>query len=147
MEGENDFLSLFSMSLGDGFPNRSPLLLCLPQSRLNRMPFYCFIKSLIPCIILLFSKPNGWGKMPVFLFSPRIKFLCYCDSLRIFFICLYFSLLIISGLTYSFSYFSILIVVTLIPVSYQIIILHSEIKNYFEASVGLTKPCHVENIH
>ena len=109
-EGEDDFLSLFSMSLGDGrilFPNRSPLLLCPPQSILNGIPFYCFIKSLIPCNIQLFSKLNGWGKMPVFLLSPRIKFLCYCDSLRIFFICLYFSLLIMSGLTYYFSYFSI----------------------------------------
>ena len=132
-EGEDDFLSLLSMSLGDGLvANRSPLQLYPPQSRLNGIPFYCLIKSLIPCIILLFSKPNRWGKMPVFLLSPRIKFLCYYDSLRIFFICLYFSLLIISGLTYSFSCFSIWIVVTLIPVSYQIIILNSEIKNYFE---------------
>ena len=139
-EGEDDFLSLCSMSLGDGlmlFPNHSPLLLCPPHSRLNGRPFYCFIKSLIPCIIGLFSKPNGCGKIPVFLLSPRIKFLCYCDSLRIFFICLYFSLLIISGLTYSLSYFSIWIVVTLIPVSYQIIILQSEIKNYFEVRVSV----------
>ena len=123
-------------------PMRATLLPCallLSFWMLNGMPPEFLIKSFRPFIILLFSIPTAVGIMPVFLLSPKIRFLWDWDSFRTYFISHYFSLLIILGRTYSLSYFSMWMVVTLIPVSYLIIILQREIRKDFEVIASVCR--------